>query len=94
MKQRIFFPLITFSVFVLLHLIVSQFYPNNSWGGCLIFYFIYLPTSLIISTLISEIKSNKLRSIFFVSFLLGFIYLFLLLFPTIDEFNFLGIEFN
>jgi phosphatidylserine synthase len=94
MKTKYIYPIITLGLFVLLHCLLSTKHPTNSWGGSLIFYFFYLPISVISSIALSKIKRNGLRFFLLVIFLIVFIVAFFALFPTIDEFYYFGIKFN
>jgi predicted neutral ceramidase superfamily lipid hydrolase len=87
-------PLFTFLVFIIAHVAVSQYYPTNSWGGSLIFYFAFLPVAMLVSFVMSNILQAKLKIISIVIFYVLFLFFFMYYYPTIEEINLFGIPFN
>jgi hypothetical protein len=86
--------LLTLVLFAILHYFVSLNYRANSWTGSFIFYNVYLPVSLITSRYIAEIKYWKFRMVILVIFYLIFTYLFLYLYPTIEDIYLFEIRWN
>ena len=90
----LFLTLLTLTWFAILHYVVSINFRANSWTGSFIFYYVFLPVSLITSRYIAEIKYWKFRMVILLIFYLIFTYLFLYLFPTLEDLYFFGIRWN